>query len=119
MNNENSGVVEDGQKEAALNDSINSTPTNHQVVDGDGSEGLKPPDRKTFQLQMDEVLGKIRVTEEKLKSLEKQVVASGCKSNTSAAPSTERSCTENFRSYALSVRKSSKKENSAMSNSKG
>lgn len=86
MNNENSGVVEDGQKEAPLKDSINSTPTNHQVVDGDGSEGLKPPDSKTFQLQMDEVLGKIRVTEEKLKSLEKQVVASGCKSNTSAAP---------------------------------
>lgn len=39
------------------------------VVDGDGSEGLKPPDSKTFQLQMDEVLGKIRVTEEKLVTL--------------------------------------------------
>lgn len=92
MNDEKSGELEDRRKEA-LNDSVNSGSETRQgisvqrdlletllgnssnsrsfvylctAVDGNGSEDLKPPDSKRFQLQMDETLEKIRETEEKL-----------------------------------------------------
>lgn len=86
MNNENSGEVEDGQIESPLNDSINSNSKTCQAVAEDASESLKPPNSRIFQLQMDEIGSRIRETEEKLKSLDKQVLLSGGRINKSAAP---------------------------------
>ncbi|XP_066023112.1 uncharacterized protein [Pocillopora verrucosa] len=86
MNNENSGEVEDGQIESPLNDSINSNSKTCQAVAENASESVKPPNSKIFQLQMDEIGSRIRETEEKLKSLDKQVLLSGGRINKSAAP---------------------------------
>ena len=38
----------------------------YTAVDNDGSEDVKPPDSKRFQLETDEVVGKIRETEAKI-----------------------------------------------------
>lgn len=69
MNNENSGEV-DNRRESALTDSSDT------ADDNDGPEDLKPPDSKRFQLEMDEMLARIREAEVKIKSLEKKVSVS-------------------------------------------
>lgn len=94
MNNENSGEV-DGRRGSALTD-LSDTGTKarkssvifwcnpllvhfaisisrssiylYTAVDNDGLEDLKPPDSKRFQLEMDEMLGRIRETDAKIVS---------------------------------------------------